>query len=507
MKWEQLLSTARLGGDIEIPYGKDLFKTSEFEKDYWRIIDCASFRRLQDKTQVFPLDKSDFVRTRLTHSLEVSVIGKQLVAMVYSNLNSKKYKLDKEGIKKYPFSAEQAQDAAEIVACAGLLHDIGNPPFGHFGEDVVHAWLENHLLELSYVDKETGKTIALLRKVPDKDNRDEFKIEEIAKKEIIEDLKHFEGNAQAFRLLTKLHDVDSDYGLNLTAAVLNTIVKYPTDSLHIDADSKNVCIHKLGVYDADRDFFDQVAKATGTFFDGAYHRHPLTFILEAADDIAYATADLEDSFKKGLFTIKEFYDFFLEKVEAIQPNNTTNMEKTRILIEYLDACYKESETPLKAFQRWINYVRHWLVYCAAYGFVSHYTEIMEGRFQQELLAVTFHEQTMPILKAAMVEFTFPSPGIIKLELAAETIIEGLMERFVPAAIDWDVESTSRHTKRKAEKKLMTLVSENHKSAYKRFKKEGDKTYNLYLRLLLIADFVSGMTDSYAKALYQELSGI
>lgn len=154
MNWNDLLSKERLGGKIEIPYDQEKYSMSEFEKDYWRILDCSAFRRLQDKTQVFPLDKSDFVRTRLTHSLEVAALAKQLVAMVYKNIDTFTPSTIKE---RYPFTSENAQFAADIVACAGLLHDIGNPPFGHFGEDVLHSWFENNLNELTYHDKETDK--------------------------------------------------------------------------------------------------------------------------------------------------------------------------------------------------------------------------------------------------------------------------------------------------------------------------------------------------------------
>ncbi len=487
MNWDNLLSNARLGDQIDIPYERQ-YGMSEFEKDYWRIIDCPAFRRLQDKTQVFPLDKSDFVRTRLTHSLEVSALAKQLVAMIHKNINNYATVAVRGA---YPFTAENAKHAADVVACAGLLHDIGNPPFGHFGETVVHAWFENHLDELTYHDRGTNSNITLQEDA------------------IIADLKHFEGNAQAFRLLTKLHSVDSAYGLNLTAAVLNTLVKYPTDSQHIDSTSANVCLHKLGYYYADQELFDRVVGFTGTYFDHSHHRHPLTFILEAADDIAYATADLEDSYKKGLFTIDEFTTFFMEELGRILDPTQCRFSNELIqkLEEYRTPQAQDRSSELRAFQKWINYTRHWLLYCAAYGFTHNYQSIMEGTFYSEIISNTNHEGTMAILKEAMVRFTYSSEEIIKLELSAEEIIECLLERFIPAAINWGVSSTDRITKQKSDKKLMTLVSENHKAAYDKYKRPGDDEYNLYLRLLLIADYISGMTDTFAKTLYQELTGI
>lgn len=491
MNWNDLLSKERLGSQIEIPYNETKYSMSEFEKDYWRIIDCPAFRRLQDKTQVFPLDQSDFVRTRLTHSLEVASLAKQLVTMIHRNINDSYDPTFEDAKKTYPFTAENAQHAADIAACAGLLHDIGNPPFGHFGEDVVHAWFENNLDKLTY--RKSKDTVISLHQ-----------------EALIADLKHFEGNAQAFRLLTKLHFVDSEYGLNLTAAVLNTLVKYPTNSQHIDSKAENVCLHKLGYYEADKDFFDKVTEFTGTYFDNMHHRHPLTFILEAADDIAYATADLEDSYKKRLFTVDEFMAFYQKRLKEI--SDTQQRKYSKELFEILKS-YRASEnkrTPsseLQAMQRWINYTRHWLLYCAAYGFKHNYRDIMEGNFHREIISNTFHESTMSILKGAMGQFTYGSSEIVKLELSAEEIIENLLERFVPAAINWGVSSIDRVTKQKSDKKLMSLVSENHKAAYNSYKRQDDLEYNLYLRLLLIADFVSGMTDTYAKTLYQELNGI
>lgn len=485
MEWDKLLSVARLGEDINLPYSRD-YSISEFEKDYWRIVDCSAFRRLQDKTQVFPLDKSDFVRTRLTHSLEVSSLAKQLVAMTYRNLaiypNS-----------TYPFSEKNAQDAAEIAACAGLLHDIGNPPFGHFGEDVVLAWFKNNISILTYETTNGSKV-------------------KLHNDQLIADLQNFEGNAQAFRLLTKLHYVDSDHGLNLTAAVLNSLVKYPASSMQIDPESDNVCLHKLGYYKADEDDFLKIADCTGTFFDGQHHRHPLAFILEAADDIAYATADLEDSFKKGLFTIDQFIHFFKSEMRnSKNPQSDKVYEKVEHLISELSSYRQDDEKThdgeMQAFQKWVNYTRHWLMYAAAFSFSKNYSSIMDGSFNKELIEGTFHETTMVVLKDAMVEFTFNSPSILKLELSAEKIIGELLYRFAEASVDWDVESSSRLSKRKAGKKLISLISTNHKEAYLKNKIDGDLEYNLYLRLLLIADFVSGMTDTYAKYLYQELSGI
>ena len=265
MNWTQLLSSKRSRTFANGNHGSTDLR-SEFEKDYHRIIGSASFRRLQDKTQVFPLDKSDFIRTRLTHSLEVSSFGKSLGENIGEYIITQK--------KDPLFSEKNKEDICNILQCAGLIHDIGNPPFGHFGECIIRDWFKKNLPLLQF----DGKSV-----------------EEYLTPQMREDFYHFEGNAQALRLVTRLHYLVDEHGMNLTYGLLNTIVKYPVTSIEIDRTSGNIKDKKLGFYYADQEIYKAVAKETGT--EG--RRHPLTFILEAADDIAYKTADIEDAFVKG----------------------------------------------------------------------------------------------------------------------------------------------------------------------------------------------------------------
>ena len=265
MKWEQLLSTKRQRETLANGKSKEDLR-SEFEKDYHRIIGSASFRRLQDKTQVFPLDKSDFIRTRLTHSLEVSSYGKSLGQNIGEYIMTY--------IQDPNFTWKCKEEICNILQCAGLIHDIGNPPFGHFGESAIRDWFKRNLPVLTF----EGKTV-----------------ERILTEQMREDFYHFEGNAQALRLVTKLHYLVDDNGMNLTYGLLNTIVKYPVASTEIDKTTGNIKDKKMGYYYADREVFESIVRETGT--EGK--RHPLTFILEAADDIAYKTADIEDANLKG----------------------------------------------------------------------------------------------------------------------------------------------------------------------------------------------------------------
>ena len=206
---------------------------SEFQKDYHRIIQSASFRRLQDKTQVFPLDKSDFVRTRLTHSLEVSSFAKSLGHMILQNLMA-------HGRKD--ITSEVESNACSVLECAGLIHDIGNPPFGHFGEDYIREWFRANLPKIKFKGQEIDKLLT---------------------PQMAGDFYHFEGNAQALRLLTKLHFLVDENGMNLNYTLLNTIIKYPVSSVEIDKDSGDIRTKKMGYYYAEHDIFKEITKSTG----------------------------------------------------------------------------------------------------------------------------------------------------------------------------------------------------------------------------------------------------
>lgn len=496
MDWKTLLSSERLGGKLEESHTDSKFARSEFERDYSRIVSSASFRRLQDKTQVFPLDSSDFVRTRLTHSLEVASIAKELGKAV------EQFLIDDKLIEK-----DVVSDISDILMCAGLLHDIGNPPFGHFGETVIGDWYKNNGCRISFC----GKTL-----------------EEIFGKTSLEyqDLCNFEGNAQAFRLLSKLHFVDNDCGMNLTNAVLNTIIKYPCSSGQKEKNHADIKYHKMGYFQGDQENFDKVTENTGTKLQNGACRHPLTYLLEAADDIAYATADLEDGYKKGIFTLDDFFGFIKEQEKKYESQMGVYQRKyTAELFDKLEEYRKKlpngihknvENRDLYAMQNWIGYVQGWFIYCAFYGFKKNYDEIMAGNFKREIIAGTNHEYSLQILKGAMGKFIYPQPRILKLELAADSIISTLLDKFVSALLYYDYicptdlgeEEKKQRMPGKGDEKIIKLLSDNYLENYK-LEVEGISNENekLYHRLLLVNDFISGMTDTYAKNLYQELIGI
>lgn len=483
MEWNELLTDKRLGNSAKYSYDESRYPVSEFEKDYEKIITSAAFRRLQDKTQVFPLDKSDFIRTRLTHSMETATIAKRLAGMIVKNINifqkADPHKID----------VEMPANIENIMMCAGMLHDLGNPPFGHFGEVVIGEWFETHLANKNFSFR--GDPIS--RRLSD---------------QMREDLIHFEGNAQTIRILTKLDSSNDSYGMNLTASVLNTLIKYPTDSLNFNDTSKDIKLHKPGYFFAENDEFNTITGETKTRNGmGSVVRHPLTYILEAADDIAYATADLEDAYKKGLFTLDGLTCFFNESLEKRKHEmSSSQYEKTTRLISDLAILRNKCERESAAFRRWIEEARNWLIYSAAYGFTNSYSQIMNGDYQSDIMKGTFHEYSLKIMKKdIMGKFVYCNHSIIKLELAAQTIIYSLLDKFIPAVMEFD-EKRPGYQQSKAEIRLTNLISENYKESYRRYK-TGVENTDLYLRFLLVTDFISGMTDTYAKDLYQALQGI
>lgn len=457
---------------------------SEYEKDYQRIISSASFRRLQDKTQVFPLDKSDFIRTRLTHSLEVANFARSLGRMIGERIVSEK--------KDSDLTHAMVGDICAVLECAALLHDIGNPPFGHFGEDAIRDWFRENLPRISYGDK----TLA-----------DALTPQQAA------DFMNFEGNTQAVRVVSKLHFLVDEHGMNLTKALLATIMKYPCSSLEISYDKKDpdrdISRKKMGYFAADKEIFDSVQEGCGT----CGRRHPLAFALEAADDIAYKTADIEDAFKKGLLdidTIKREGKKAIEKAE--KAGKTDEAGKAQKALDKLDYYHEKAlkggyrNPQLYAAQNWSVRIQGMLLTCAVDSFMKNYDAIMEGTYRKELLADTPGSLIADILSDVAYRYVFLSEPILKLEVAADTIFDYLLTRLVTAlryydTPDWDVHAGA------VDDRMVRLVSSSFMQIYRIHSEGKSENEKLYLRLLLATDYVSGMTDGFARRLYRELSGI
>lgn len=486
MEWKQLLCSDRVR-NYKNQASNDF--RSEYEKDYHRIIGSASFRRLQDKTQVFPLDPSDFVRTRLTHSLEVSSFAKSLGQNISKRLLAEKKDAD--------FLPEYQGYLCDILQCAGLLHDIGNPPFGHFGETAIRDWFQKNLPEISYERQDGTKCY----------------VNEILTEQMQQDFYHFEGNTQALRLVAKLHYLVDENGMNLTKALLGTIIKYPGSSLEIKS-SSHIKYKKMGYYYAERELFEDLQESLGT--NG--NRHPLAFVLEAADDIAYKTADIEDAVKKGCITYEELVMELEEAGEKLGEDQKEPFYKMlgKLKKNYQRAKERELRQPkINAVQNWVVYIQGWMINDATDSFIRNYDALMDGTYGEQgedLLKGTSGEAVMDALGDIAFRYAFQIKPILKLEIGAQSIFDFLLEKFVQAALYY---GTKRELT-EVQKKMMALVSDNYIAIYHHFaqeinqaegtaeEKEAEK---LYLRLLLVTDHICGMTDSYAKGLYQELKGI
>ena len=479
MEWKQLLCDDRVR-NFRKNGSNDL--RSEYEKDYHRIIGSASFRRLQDKTQVFPLDKSDFIRTRLTHSLEVSSFGKSLG----QNISQRILKEEKDA----GFLPEYQGYICDILQCAGLLHDIGNPPFGHFGESAIREWFCLNL------PKKTVQLPGMKQEQP---------ISEVLNEQMQQDFYHFEGNTQALRLVTKLHYLVDENGMNLTKALLGTIIKYPVSSLEIKA-TPHIKNKKMGYYYAERELFKNLQESLGT--NG--NRHPLAFVLEAADDIAYKTADIEDAVKKGCIT----YEQLVEELELAQEKIPEGRWKESFhkMVDKLQYYYGKAKkrelqnAKSNAVQNWVIYVQGWMIKAATDCFIWHYNEIMDGSYGangEDLFSGTEGAYMMEALGDIAFRYAFQIKPILKLEIAAQSIFDFLLDKFIDAAIYFDTERKLTDV----QKKMMSLVSDNYIAIYRHFAAGVAEDEKLYLRLLLVTDHICGMTDSYAKRLYQELKGI
>ncbi len=458
---------------------------SEFEKDYQRIISSASFRRLQDKTQVFPLDKSDFIRTRLTHSLEVANFARSIGRMIGKRI------ID-EGVDP-EFTDATIDDICSVLECAGLLHDIGNPPFGHFGEDAIRDWFRRNLEEIDYKGGKLSDALTEQQR---------------------QDCCNCEGNTQALRVVTRLHFIVDENGMNLTKALLATIMKYPCASTEICYDKKDpardIARKKMGYFCADKEIFDSVQQGCGT--NGC--RHPLAFALEAADDIAYRTADIEDAVKKGLLDVATLHKEIEAAIRAAQERKSPDSvikEATKALsrLEYYDGKAKDREiedSDLYAVQNWVVRIQGTLLADAVNSFIENYDTIMKGEFKKELLADTPGGFIADMLGDITYRYAFISEPILKLEVAADAIFDFLLTRLVMALRYYDTDEWDVHACA-VDRKMVALISSTFMQIYKIHSEGISEEEKLYLRLLLATDYVSGMTDSYAKRLYRELNGI
>lgn len=472
MNWESLLSIER-----EIAEKSDDITNNmnEFEKDYTRIISSAIFRRLQDKTQSFPLEADDYIRTRLTHSLEVSSIAKVLGMMTFETLKNRK-------VDPF-FESCDAESFRDLLMSASLIHDIGNPPFGHFGENAIRNWFRENLSKITY----KGKMLI-----------------EYLDEQMVKDFYNFEGNAQALRILSKSSFMGSMNGYNLCYGVLNTIIKYPISSLKVNIVENNKAYKKIGYYYSEQELFKKIVDNTGA----KAARHPLTYLLEAADDIAYSLSDIEDAIVKDVISLHDLINNMKEYLlkHQLLEDYRTEFENSITLLKdnYATACKKNVGKPeLVTVQKWTTEIRKLLIKNAVDCFVKNYDEIMNGIFQYNIFKGTIGEHIISFINEMTNTYVLSNKAKIKLELGGTKIIHFLLDVFVPAAIYYDTDNNDSILN----ERIIQLLSKHYKSSYHYYSKNITDDEKLYLRILMVNDFISGMTDSYAKKMYQDLNGL
>jgi dGTPase len=441
MNWEQLLSLKRQGDK-----GKRLRIEQDdtrlgFEVDYDRIIFSSAFRSLQDKTQVIPLSKTDFVHTRLTHSLEVSVVGRSIGRLV-----------GKKIIEKYPHLKElhgyQANDFGAIVAAAALSHDIGNPPFGHSGEKAIGEYFS------------IGKGQKHKNQLTNKE---------------WQDLIDFEGNANGFSVLTSSRP-GIEGSIRLTYAVLGSYMKYPKESLPKKPTPK-ISDKKYGFFQTDKDFFKEVATELGLIpnksgNDIGFERHPLAYLVEAADDICYTIIDFEDGINLGLVSEDYALEYLIKLVkDTIDTNKYQTLTTKEDRISYLRAL---------AIGNLIN--------DAVHIFIENEEAILKGDFPYALTDKSKYKAQIDDIIKLSVKNIYQSREVIEKELSGYQIINNLLDKFITAYNNnYEGKATNY------DNLLLKILPEKHHQ-----EKE-----TLYERLLLICHFVSMLTDGKA-VLYNQL---
>ena len=440
MNWQQLISNCRLGQEHRHPERHD--DRTEFKRDYDRLIFSAPFRRLQNKTQVFPLPGSVFVHNRLTHSLEVASVGMSLGNDVVRHLLA----------KNPDFIDTLVPEIGQIVATACLAHDMGNPPFGHSGEKAIQTFFTE------------GKGAYLKEKVSPR---------------FWDDITHFEGNANAFRLLTHQFRGRRPGGFVMTYSTLASIVKYPFSS---SAAGKK---GKFGFFESELPIYQKIADEMGLFCVSApgeplrYVRHPLVYLVEAADDICYEIMDLEDAHKLKLLSFDETRElmlaFFDEPTQQkiLQRIDDEQISDPNEQVQYLRAC---------AIGKLENE--------CVQTFIHHEEDILSGTFQGSLIdhiAPLQHEAYVRCTKISKVRI-YKSQPVLDVELSGYRIMATLMELMVEAI---------EHPERYYSQQLIGRVSTQYDI----------ESPSLETRLMAVIDYISGMTDVYALDVYQKICGI
>lgn len=440
MEWKQLISNKRFGQEHKHAERHD--DRSEFKRDYDRLIFSSAFRRLQNKTQVFPLPGSIFVHNRLTHSLEVASVG-----MSIGNDISRRV------IQKRPELKDTlVEEIGTIVSAACLAHDLGNPPFGHSGEKAIQT----------FFSEGPGQ-----------------KIKSMVSSEFWDDITHFEGNANAFRILTHRFKGRRQGGFVMTYSMLASIVKYPFASCLAGNHGK------FGFFASETESYRKIADELGIFCKSApgeplkYARHPLVYMVEAADDICYEIMDIEDSHKLKILSFAETEHLLLSFFdEDIQQKIRQRIIDEELTDENEKVVYMRASVIGKLENK-----------CVA-AFLAHEEEILAGTFEGCLIDHISERQKKAYKECEKISYSkiYQSKPVLDIELSGYQIMATLMEVFIEAAVN---------PSRFYSKQLLRRVSSQYDI----------ENENLEERIMAVIDYISGMTDIYALDIYQKINGI
>lgn len=446
----QIYSSKRLGKNDSSD------SRSEYQRDFDRIIFSSSFRRLQNKTQVFPLPGSVFVHNRLTHSLEVASVGRSLGSLSGEFIvNKYKNKLTKESRQFFK------HNLYNVISSACLCHDIGNPAFGHSGEDAIASFFERNQERL----------------------KPKFTTEQWT------DFIHFEGNANAMRILTQKQPGKTEASLGLTFATLASIAKYPCESI---ARNKRI-LHrkKFGFFQSEKNTFKTIASQTQMIEESenpfVYKRHPFVWLVEAADDICYNIIDLEDSHRLGIIDHDKCVALLKSLIEAFDGSSIDKVN------DRLEGIKNQNEK--------IAYLRAkaigQLIKESAAAYEENFDLILEGKLDKPLLKCVKERndaavgQILGEIEDFSVKYIYNHHSVVEIENAGYNVMYELLSHFAEPILK------SSETRSKSEQKAVMLIPDQ-------FLYEKESDYN---KVIGVLDFVSGMTDNYATELYRRIKGI
>ncbi len=458
MNWASLYTTQRTGDAVRKNNNNDFIRNS-FLRDYDRIIFSSAFRRLQNKTQVFPLPGAIFVHNRLTHSLEVASVGRSL-GMAAGARIADKYPNEGESFREF-----YRYELASVIASACLAHDIGNPPFGHSGEDAIRAFFTS-------LD---GDARNIIRGSMSENQ--------------LKDFEYFEGNSNALRVLTNSFNEPDPGGYKLTSTTLASLVKYPCSSSEgFNKKTGLIATKKSGFFDSEIDTYKRIASLmqipAKEGYTNVYARHPFVYLTEAADDICYRVIDLEDAHRLHIITLDTFKDMFLPFFD-----NEKAEYNTRDYIEKKLARINDDNQKVQYIRaRWIGL----MIEKMSDIFMAHEEELLNGTLEKDLLKCLPEDDHKLIerINDFSVKHVYNYKAVVEIEIAGYNVIGGLLKEFVHAVLNPRLPKSG---------KLIKLVS----SQFPLSKDEKD----VYRNVQSLVDYISGMTDLYAIDIYRKITGI